>query len=565
MLLRLEIKNFAVIEYAVFEPGRGFNAVTGETGAGKSLLIDAIQLVSGKKANRDVIRSECDYALVEAVFDVSDIVMDSSFVQLLEDNNIVLEDNLLIISRRISRDGRSIARINGSTVLLSVLKNVGEFIIDIHGQHDTQIIFDEKRHIDILDSYAKELISAPLQAYQSKLAELKECSSQIKHLSDKTDSLGNEAYLKHAVQEISNADLRIGEEEELDLKLKSISSQKQSAVYWNIVNDAVNGADTAGITPLERVQTALDNLRKIKVLNEDNISGDFVSRFSEMVQLWDEISAEVSRYCELSGFDETQMTQLEDRINLIFELKNKYGKTIAEILDFEAKANAELFDSENKEKLIKELKAQRQKLSEELLAASECLNEARRQAAETLSVKIVRELNDLNMEGSRFEVCFTEHDKLRYFSSKGAQDITFKFSSNQGEELKPLSGIVSGGEASRIMLAIKVILSDTETLSTMIFDEIDTGVSGKAANRIAEKLKYLGKKHQVLCVTHLSQIAASADVNFLIEKIQRNDLTQTEIIPLDKQNKIKEISRLLTGTDNHESLRLAEELINHFL
>ncbi|MCQ2482411.1 MAG: DNA repair protein RecN [Clostridia bacterium] len=565
MLVRLEIRNFAVIEHAVFEPCNGFNAVTGETGAGKSLLIDAITLVSGKKANRDIIRSDSDFALVEAVFDVSDIDENSEFIKFLDENSIVIEDHTIIISRRISRDGKSIARINGSTVLLSVLKNLSDYIIDIHGQHDTQIIFDEKKHIDLLDAYGRKYIEQPYAEYVKKLNELKECTLRIKKLSDNSNSLGNEDFLRCAVKEISDADLHEGEEEELDIKLKEYTVLKQTAVYWKIINDAFNSADDNGITPIDRVEAALDSLNRIKSIDDKLVDNDFYDRFSGLVQSFEDINAEVTRYLELSGFDENELSKLEDRISLIFNLKNKYGKSIEEILEFETNANSELLGLENKEKTIRELKLQRQKLSEELLSASDKLNSARKLAADELSSRIVSELADLNMENSRFEVIFKEHDKNRFFSAKGSQDVAFCFSSNKGEELKPLSGIVSGGEASRIMLAIKVILSDSDSLSTMIFDEIDTGVSGIAANKIAEKLKFLGKKHQVLCVTHLSQIAASADYNFLIEKKEKDNSTFTQITELDSNAKILEISRLLTGTQNEESIRLAENLINHFL
>ncbi|MCQ2533141.1 MAG: DNA repair protein RecN [Clostridia bacterium] len=565
MLIRLEIKNFAVIEHAVFEPTKGFNAVTGETGAGKSLLIDAISLVTGKKANRDIIRSDADFASVEAVFDIEELINIPEFMEFISKNEINIEDNLLIISRRISKDGKSIARINGSTVLLSVIREVADFLIDIHGQHDTQIIFDEKKHIDILDSFGKDYISVPFKAYCDKLDEVKACSAKIKRLSDKSDSLGNNDYLKKAVLEISEANLQEGEEEELDRKLKSLSLQKETMIYWNIINEALNGEDDKGITPLGRIESALNNLNKIKNIDSGLVGKEYFDGMDALMQSYADMSSETARLVELMEFDEDSFNRIENRIAVIYELKNKYGNSISEILEFERNANAELLDSENKEKIIKELKVQRQKLSEELLTASKELSEARHNAASILSSKIVSELSDLNMPNSKFEVCFTEHDKTKYFSSKGSEDVVFKFSGNRGENLKPLSSIVSGGEASRIMLAIKVILSDSEVLSTMIFDEIDTGVSGLAANSIATKLKYLGNGHQVLSVTHLSQIAASADSNYLIRKVVDSDVTKTEITKLDSESKVYEISRLLSGTTNTESLQLARELINSFL
>lgn len=565
MLLRLEIKNFAVIEHAVFEPSKGFNAVTGETGAGKSLLIDAISLVTGKKANKDIIRSDADFASVEAVFDVEDIINVTEFNEILRTNEINIEDNLIIINRRISKDGKSIARVNGNTVLLSVIRSLADFLIDIHGQHDTQIIFDEKKHIDMLDSFGKEYIKEPLSLYCDKLDELKSCTQRIKKLSDKTDSLGNEDYLVKAVKEISEANLHEGEEEELDKKLKTLSVQKETMLYWNIINEAINGEDDNGITPCSRIESAISNLNKIRSVDSSLVNKNYFEGMEELYQKFSDMASETSRIVELMEFDEASYSEVENRISVIYELKNKYGNSIKEILDFEQSANNELLDSENKEKIIKELKVQRQKLSEELLEAANNLSIARHKAAEELSSKIVIELNDLNMPNSRFEVCFTEHDKSKYFSSKGSEDVAFKFSGNLGESLKPLSSIVSGGEASRIMLAIKVILSDSEVLSTMIFDEIDTGVSGMAANAIATKLKYLGRNHQVLSVTHLSSIAAAADSNYLIRKVTDTDSTKTDITKLNNENKVNEISRLLSGTTNKESLNLARELINSFL
>ena len=557
MLIRLEIRDFAVISRAVFEPGSGLNVITGETGAGKSLLVDALGLIMGDKASRNIIRTDSDSAFVEAVFDISGI-NSPDLLAFLEESDIDHEEELLIISRKINVDGKSIARVNGKTVVLNVLRKLASFLIDIHGQNDTQVIFDESKNCELLYNFGGDAVKSAKAEYDKALSEYKDVVLQIRNLSGSPEQLKRrKEYLEFAVSEIEEAGLSEGIEEELMNKKRRLAqgaklSEALSGAYSLLDDD--NGA-------VNLVSSASSYLNKMA---DDDGIGTVKERLSSVLLELSDIRDELSGKIEELDYDESVKEDIDRRISKIFDLKTKYGNSVAEILAFAEHGKTELDAYENNKDILSDLKKKSHVLEQELLARAEELTAALRSAASVLEKDIVSELADLEMPDCVFEVRFTERSKERYFSSHGVYDIRFMFSANKGQEVKPLSSIVSGGEASRIMLAIKNILSRCDSIPTMIFDEIDMGVSGKASVAIAYKLHSIAASHQVLCVSHTSQICAAADNNYLITKNRADDTISSDVTKLDSDGKINEVSRLLSGKTDEESVNLAKNLIKQF-
>ena len=557
MLIRLEIRDFAVISRAVFEPGSGLNVITGETGAGKSLLVDALGLIMGDKASRNIIRTDSDSAFVEAVFDISGI-NSPELLAFLEESDIDHEEELLIISRKINVDGKSIARVNGKTVVLNVLRKLASFLIDIHGQNDTQVIFDESKNCELLYNFGGDAVKSAKAEYDKALSEYKDVVLQIRNLSGSPEQLKRrKEYLEFAVSEIEEAGLSEGIEEELMNKKRRLAqgaklSEALSGAYSLLDDD--NGA-------VNLVSSASSYLNKMA---DDDGIGTVKERLSSVLLELSDIRDELSGKIEELDYDESVKEDIDRRISKIFDLKTKYGNSVAEILAFAEHGKTELDAYENNKDILSDLKKKSHVLEQELLARAEELTAALRSAASVLEKDIVSELADLEMPDCVFEVRFTERGKERYFSSHGVYDIRFMFSANKGQEVKPLSSIVSGGEASRIMLAIKNILSRCDSIPTMIFDEIDMGVSGKASVAIAYKLHSIAASHQVLCVSHTSQICAAADNNYLITKNRADDTISSDVTKLDPDGKINEVSRLLSGKTDEESVNLAKNLIKQF-
>ncbi len=567
MLIRLEISDFAVISHAVFEPSNGFNTITGETGAGKSLLIDAIGLILGQKASKNLIRTNSDSAFVEAVFDISD-VKDQTVFDLLNDSGIEVEDNILIISRKVSRDGKSIARINGRTVVLAVLKAISSYLVDIHGQHDTQRIFDESCHSDMLDGFGGNDISDALDEYQTLLKEMKEIVLEIQRLSISPDDLQKRKdYLKYAVNEINSASLSEDEDDKLAEQSKKMKLMEKNASHLEEADDLINGEDGSSLTVSSRIHNAYKIIAKLaSETTESSESSKYnalAERLLELSSEASEISSIISDYVLTDSYDRNRQEEINTRLGLIYDLKAKYScKSLKEVIEFGFKAEDELNLLENNSKAISDLKKKRQAVEGKLLDAANKLSDVRQKYASKLSEQITSELKDLMMPDSRFEVQFVRRSKERFFGATGIDIITFVFSANPGQELRSLAQTASGGEASRIMLAIKNVLSMADLVPTLIFDEIDTGVSGSASTSIAKKLKSISKYHQVLCVTHTAQLAAASDYAHFISKEVEEGNTSTNITKLDEDSKINEISRLLSGTNGTSSISLAKDLID---
>ena len=560
MLTRLEIRSFAVIDHAVFCPGEGLNVISGETGAGKSLLIDAIGLILGDKASKSLIRNDSDNAFVEAVFDCSSSVMEK-LGPVMDEYGIEREDGNVIVTRTIGKDGKSQARINGMTVVLSQLKRIMSELVDIHGQTDNSKIFDPAVHIDLLDSYGSGKISGLLSSYQDKLKAYKDLTvrySEVMKLASSSNS--KKDYLTYAVKEINDASLMPGEDESLMARKKELSVLSKNFALVEESRDLLLDSDGSGMTLVSRLSESLKRIKKL-ASNDDS--------FTKTAEDLESIVLDIEAFCsdydsktKLSSFSEDEEKKVNDRLGKIYELESKYGKTIDEVIAFGADAQKQLSDIDSASIEANSLKKQLRDAESDLLETAKTLSEARKELASAMSYKITEELSDLEMPSASFYVDFKNRPKERFFNSKGIDDITFMFSANPGQPPMNLAQTASGGEASRIMLAIKNILSKADNMPTLIFDEIDTGVSGKASLSIAKKLKSISRDHQVLCVSHTAQLAAAACNNFLIEKKTDGNSTFTSIVPLDEEGRVVEVSRLLSGKTDKESGELALKMIS---
>ena len=561
MLVRLEIRDFAVISNIVFEPGKGLNVISGETGAGKSLIVDAIGLIMGAKASRNLIRTGSPSAFAEAVFDCSDL-NDDEFRKILSDNGIEDDDGMLIVSRTVYDSGKSVARVNGTGVTNAVLKDISAMLVDIHGQHDTQAIFDESTHVKLLDRFAGEKCVKLHKEYVKSLQEFKDLVIRIKEISSSPDYLERRRdYLEFAVNEIESAGFKDGEEEELHDTKKKLSQNEVLFESLKNAGDLLN-TETNYQSPVQSVNQASREL--LKASQNDESLKEIAERAQALALDLDALASDVDKVLSDRNYDEGLKERTEQRIGLLYELKAKYGATIADINKFATESKAELDAIEKNKDILQELKKQRTVKEKELLDLAEKLSSERKVCAKKLEKAITKELFDLEMHEAIFEVSFVRREKAKFFSMSGIDDISFRFSANPGQQVRPLSAIVSGGEASRIMLAIKNVLSRVDLIPTLIFDEIDTGVSGKASLAIANKLKAIASDHQVLCVTHTAQIAAASDRGFVLTKKVAGGNTETVCTVLEGAGKTGEVSRLLSGSDSESSLRLAEDLINSF-
>ena len=561
MLVRLEIRDFAVISNVVFEPGKGLNVISGETGAGKSLIVDAISLILGAKASRTLIRTGSPSCFAEAVFDCTNL-NDSEFNKILEDNGIEDNDGMLIISRTVYDSGKSVARVNGTGVTNSILRDISSRLVDIHGQHDTQAIFDESTHVKLLDRFAGDKCISLGKDYLRSLQEFKDLVVRIKEISSSPDYLERRRdYLEFAVNEIEAAGFKDGEEETLFETKKNISQNE--AMFTSLTNAAgYLSSDSSYQSPSQAVSQASREL--LKASQNDASLKDIAERAQALALDLDALTSDLDKILSDNNYDENLRERTEQRIGLLYELKAKYGTTIAEINKFAEDSKVELDSIEKNKDILQDLKKQRSVKEKELLKIAEDLSSERKVYAAKLEKAITKELADLEMPNAVFEVSFVRREKSKFFSLSGIDDISFKFSANPGQEVRPLSAIVSGGEASRIMLVVKNVLSRVDLIPTLIFDEIDTGVSGKASLAIANKLKAISEAHQVLCVTHTAQIAAASDKGFVLTKKVVSGNTETICTEISGDSKVKEVSRLLSGSDSDSSLRLAEDLIASF-
>ena len=547
MLSLLHIENIAVIECADISFDRGFNVLTGETGAGKSIVIDAISAILGQRAYRDMIRTGTNKASVRAVF--TDVPELSWF----EENGIEYDPET-IIQREIHLDGKNVCRVNGSLVTVSILNKLGIQLINIHGQHDSASLFDEDNHLQFLDDFARnEALRAAYTEYYGSVSKLRR---EIDALSmDEGEKLRRMETLKYQIEEIEKADLTAGEDEELEARRKLLQNSEKIA---NGLNDAVEnlygGDDTDGAaTLLSIAERALARIAKYS----DDISSLHEKVADMMYQVQD--AAEIAREVRDDlAYSSDELERIESRLDVIHKLRRKYGTTCADILEYLEKAKKELDEIEFADDHIEHLKKKMQQAERAAWDAALTLRKNRKETAEVLSARILTELAQLDMPKVQFACQFTELE----LTNNGADAVAFYMSANVGEALKPMSKVASGGELARIMLAMKNVLAEQDKVNTLIFDEVDTGVSGRAAQKVAEKLKSVAHSKQVLCVTHLPQLAAMGDTHLLIAKGERHGRTYTTVTPLDIEGRKRELARIIGGANITETtLKSAEEML----
>lgn len=548
MLTELSVENFALVERVRLRFGAGLNLLTGETGAGKSILLDALGMVLGERTGADVVRHGSDKARVEAVFTISE--SDPRVRPALETTGIELEDGLLILSRELSATGKSSARINGRPVTVGTLKTIGDALVDIHGQHEHQSLLVVERHADLLDSWCgrevlaqKQAVAGAWEAYSAARAEREGLQRDAR---ERARNLDLYSYQR---DELDAAALVPGEDEELQAEKLRLSSAERLHAASSSAYSALQGGALDGLS-----QAVREIERALKF--DESLSG-LLETLQSALYAADDAMREVRTYRDSVEFNPERLAQIEDRLDLLKTLKRKYGESVEEILRYREELGQKLDTLENAEERLSELEAAEKETLLETEKRAAQLTQARKKAAQPFSKGIQSELKDLAMAATRFAVSIEPAP----LSASGGDAIEFLISPNPGEPLKPLAKIASGGELSRVMLALKSVMSKNVAPPTLVFDEIDTGIGGRTATTLAEKLHTLGKAAQTLCITHLPQIAARGDHHFFIEKRTEKGRTTVSVVPLEGEARVQELARMLGGNDSLTVVAHAREML----
>ncbi|MBQ4528102.1 MAG: DNA repair protein RecN [Clostridia bacterium] len=538
MLKHLSIKNVAVIELAEIDFDRGFSVLTGETGAGKSIIIDSINMLKGERASKAMIRAGETKARVDGEFETDE----ETAAKIADILGVDDAETEIIVSREMNQEGKNTIRVNGIPVNLTMLKSIGELLVNIHGQHDNTSLLSVKTHIGFLDKFAFEKINEALLNYKEKYLEYKNIKSELDKIdTDEQEKLRRRDILTFQIEELENANLTPGEDEELEQRKLALDNASKITENSEAAYEMLYGSDS--VTVHDLLWSAIKKLEQISDFSGE--ISDICNALSDAGYALDEQSRELKTFCDHSSFDPLEANEIEERLDLIYNLKRKYGSTIEEILGFYEKACDELEAIDTSDIRLKELEAKLEIISKEREACAKALSDIRRASSKKLAERIKKHLTDLNMTRVDFDTSFQRCE----YREDGFDEIEFLIRTNVGEEMKPLSKIASGGELSRIMLAIKNVLANSDGDKTVIFDEIDSGVSGNAAQRIGEKLFSMSLGSQVLCITHLPQIAALADNHYLIKKDVADGRTRTIVLPLDKDGRCEEIARTLGGAE----------------
>lgn len=552
MLSELYIKNLAIIEEASIPFSDNFNVFTGETGAGKSILINGINAVLGQRITKDIVRAGCDKAVISALFtELSDNVC-----QRLDELGVAHDDGQITLTREISSDGGSIARVNSRASTVSVLREIGECLVNIHGQHDNQILMDPEKHLSILDSYGG--LEKQTEEYHESFKQLQEISRRLKKLTlERKEKAEREELLREKIEEIGSLNIEENEDETLEAEYKIAQNSEDICAALNEAHSYLDGVDDSDVLgAAELISDACGDLAafsdavpSLKALSDrlENVRAELEDIISEISSELDKIDIDAERYAYLT-----------DRLNELNRIKKKYGPELSDVLECYNKASEEISDFDLSSDEIEQTAERREKLLADVSEKAKELSAARAEAAERFSAQVEEELKFLDMPNVK--ICAAmEKGKL---TAAGMDTVEFMISTNAGEGMKPMSKIASGGELSRIMLALKNVIAEKDNIHTLIFDEIDTGVSGRAAQKIGIKLKQVSKHQQVLCVTHLSQMAVMADNHLLIEKKTRDGRTFTSVHKLDFEERKREIARIMVGENiTDTALKNAEELL----
>ena len=553
MLKTLVIENIAVIKKAQIEFTSGLNVLTGETGAGKSIVVDSINAILGERTSRELVRAGSDNAFVNAYFeDINDDVK----LKLNEYDIPVEEDGSLLLSRKISAGGKSVCRVNGLPVTVGILKDIGTHLVNIHGQHDSQALLNPDFHYKFVDAYADcdELLAEYKDSFKSFL----NIRRQLKSLTSDADERDKQSeILDYQIKELRDADIKVGEWEELKHRKSVILNSQAILNALNTLLGAVNGDDEN-----QGIQSVLSSSDKeiTALLDADSQLKPIKEKLDSAEDLLESIKDLISDKMESLDFQPDELDKIEERLDILYTFSNKYGETEQDMLYYLADAERKRALFDNSEQDLERLNAEYDSSLEKTQSLALKLSEVRRKAAEKLGEEICSQLEFLDMPGVKFVTQFSKGN----LSSVGVDKIEFLIRTNPGEEPKPLAKIASGGELSRIMLAIKSIIAKSDSIATLIFDEIDTGVSGKASRKIGLKLKEVGENAQVICVTHSAQIASAADSHFLIKKEYTDNAAFTQIMPLDFEGRKYELARIMGGLNVTESLlKSAEEMLDN--
>lgn len=548
MLVSLHVKDLALIEENEVFWENGLNILTGETGAGKSVIIGSVRLalgaamnsVLGSKGDKDCIRTGAQYALVELVFQTKR----NEIFKKMEELELPLEEDGSIFIQRKIMPGRSVCKVNGETVAAKQLKDLASLLIAIHGQHDTQTLLNVKKHSQIVDDFASELIFPLKDKLKEAYRTYTNCKKEFLQASEDEKQQERElALAQFEVEEISNARLVVGEDEELEERYRKMNNSRKIAEAVSRVSQAIGTENESGAGI--GISFALRELKAVSAL--DSELADMEEQLIQVEDMLSDLDRNVASYLDSLEFSQEEYLMVEERLNVYNHLKNKYGNTVEDVLAYFEKQSSKLEKMADYEGYLNALQEKMEEAEADVIAYSRQLSRLRKEAAGELGRQMNDALLDLNFANVDFEVAVTSDESIR--SEEGFEDIEFMISLNPGEPRKPLTMVASGGELSRIMLALKTIMADKENIETLIFDEIDSGISGRTAWKVSEKMAVLGREHQLICITHLPQIAAMADAHYVIEKTVDESAAITEIRRLDSRDELTEIARLL-GSDS---------------
>lgn len=535
LLINLHVKNLAIIDEIDVYFSEHLNVLTGETGAGKSIIIGSINIALGAKVSSDIIRKGADYALVELVFQVDE----RTIIDILQVIDIPIIEGQVIITRKVL-NGRSICKMNGETVTITTLREVAGILMDIHGQHEHQSLLYKKNHLDIIDHFSKNDIKLIKDKIATRYCDYLSLKKEVDEASISEDERMREiSFLEYEINEIQSARLQPKEDEELETQYKKLQNS----------NTIMEGLSSVYEITGESQFSLSDNIgRAVRTLNKlveyDDEIQTFSIQLSDIENLMNDFNRELSDYMSEFNYDPHVFQEVEERLNLIHNLKAKYGNTLEDIMKYYNIALDKLDRYKDYDMYFTSIQSKLKKLEEDLLVECNKLSKLRKKNAKLLEEQILKALLDLNFLDVRFAINF---NKLNNITGNGYDETEFLIATNPGEDVKPLSKVASGGELSRIMLAIKSVLAEHDHINTLIFDEIDVGVSGRTAQKVSEKLSLIAKNHQIICITHLPQIAAMADEHYIIEKSTNNITTQTTIRKLDQEESANEIARILGG------------------
>lgn len=552
MLLQLSIKNFALIESLSLDFGEGFSILSGETGAGKSILIDAINYVLGSKFNKDLIRTGEEKTFVEAVFTIEN----HKTKKILEENNIDYDDTV-IISRETFQNGKSIIKVNDKAVIIATLKKISEKLIDIHGQHNNQNLLNKENHIIYLDAFGDDSLNNYLVEYKQKYTCLKEIEKRIEEINNQGENEKLLSYIKFQLDEINQAKVILGEDETLNERFNILSNAEKISGAVKISYNTLNGetSEQTVIDMLSLINRELSHVEKhsekIKEINSNVLS---------MYYSLEDISRELRALSEEVVYDDIELEKINSRIYKLSILKKKYGGSINSIVETKKKLEKQYEDMINGEEIIKRLQEEKKLIVNELKQIAYVMSSIRSGIAKNLEERIQAELEYVGLGKCTFKIQVDEMEKLNLL---GINDVQFMISTNPGEPLRAMEKIVSGGELSRIMLALKCVFIDKDEIPTVIFDEIDTGISGRVAQSVAEKMYEISTRHQVFCISHLPQIGSMSDVHYLVKKHIEGDKTYTKVSKIDVDEKAKELAMMLGGVELTDiTLSSAKEMIH---